>query len=308
MEKCLIFAKENRAGTLMSKERFENEQEVKKYNPWKEVSRLFDIYEKNCLYDDNNEYVLEKDKDRIIEFNEDIKEHDDRIVLQTPPEPWRGNPLEANLIILSLNPGYDVNLNKTLAKLLQTNDAIRKGVVSFRKDTLNLKAHSFLPSDDQTQPISIKEAEDMLGGWYWTKRFNTIRNDPRVKTKLNENEFYNRVAVLQFFGYSSTTCEKGFPYYKKNKELPSQEFNKKLIEYLINYKSDKVRFLILRAKKQWVGFLGEIYNKNRFMFLEKTNKGRSQSITKENLMEKDENGQIKKDVFEDVLKVLLEEL
>ncbi len=44
------------------------------------------------------------------------------------------------------------------------------------------------------------------------------------------------------------------------------------------------------------------------MFLEKTNKGRSQSITKENLMEKDENGQIKRDVFEDVLKALLEEL
>lgn len=289
-------------------ERFENEQEVKNYNPWRDVTKMFDIYEKRCLYDDNNEYMLEEDRDRIIKFNGDIKKHDDRIILQTPPEPWRGNPLEANLIILSLNPGFDVNINKTLAILLQADDAIREGVVNFRKDTLNLESHSFLPEGNPTKTISIKEAEDMLGGWYWTKRFNTLRNDSRVKTKLNENEFYKRVAVLQFFGYSSTTCEKGFPYYKGNKELPSQEFNKKLIEYIVNYKSDKVRFLILRAKQQWVGFLGEIYNKNRFMFLEKTNKGRSQSITKENLMEKDENGQIKRDVFEDVLKALLEEL
>lgn len=288
-------------------DKFDNEQEAKHYNPWKKVIKLFEIYEKKCLFDDNNEYVLKEDRDRIIKFNEDIKKHDDRIILQTPPEPWRGNPLEANLIILSLNPGYDANINKTMAKLLQADNAIREGVVSFRKDTLNLDAHSFLPKDIPTRTISIKEAEDMLGGWYWTKRFNTIRKDFIDKTKLDENEFYKRVAVLQFFGYSSSTCEKGFPYYKTHEELPSQEFNRRLIEYLVTHKSDKVRFLILRAKKQWVEFLGDVYDKNQFMFLEKTNKGRSQSITRENLIEKDQNGHIKRDVYEDVLKALLGE-
>ena len=286
-------------------ERFENEQEVKNYNPWRDVTKMFEIYDKRCLYDDNNEYVLKEDRDRIIEFNEDIKKHDDRIILQTPPEPWRGNPLEANLIILSLNPGFDVNINKTLAILLQADDAIREGVVNFRKDTLNLEAHSFLPEDNPTKTISIKEAEDILGGWYWTKRFKKLLDD----SELSESEFYKRVAVLQFFGYSSTTCEKGFPYYKKHKELPSQGFNRKLIEYIINNKSDKVRFLILRAKKQWAEyFLGDLHKKNEKLFLEKTNKGRSQSITRENLMEKDKNGQIKKDVYEEVLKTIKGEL
>ncbi len=44
------------------------------------------------------------------------------------------------------------------------------------------------------------------------------------------------------------------------------------------------------------------------MFLKKTNKGRSQSISRENLMEIDENGQIKKDVYEEVLKTIKGEL
>lgn len=277
-------------------------------NPWREAAEMLNPSDRECLCGDSNEYVLESDKPMIMEFNNDIKEHSDRIILQTPPEPWRGNPLEANLIILSLNPGYDVNINKTVAKLLQDNDAIREGVVKFRKDTLNLEAHSFLPEEGAKMPISIKEAEDILGGWYWTKRFKNLRE----KSGLDESEFYKRVAVLQFFGYSSTTCKKGFPRYNNHVELPSQNFNRQLIEYIIENKSDKVRFLILRAKQKWDGFLKKedynLYNQCSDMFLKKTNKGRSQSITRENLMEIDENGQMKNDVYEEVLKTIKGEL
>ena len=280
------------------------EEQLKKDNPWKKVADLLDPSYRQCLYGDSNEYVLENDRHTIVEFNNDNKDHSDRIILQTPPEPWRGNPLEANLIILSLNPGYDVNINKTLAKLLQDNDAIREGVVKFRKNTLNLEAHSFLPEEGEEMPISVKEAEDILGGWYWTKRLKKLQDE----SGLSEREFYKRVAVLQFFGYSSTTCEKGFLCYKKHNELPSQGFNRQLIKYIIENKSDNVRFLIIRAKQQWVKFLNKddfnLYSKYSDMFLEKTNKGRSQSITRENLMEKDKNGQLKEDIYEKVLKTI----
>lgn len=276
-------------------------------NPWIEIAGRLGEGRKDCFFLENDDYVHEADKDRIEGFNNELIEHNkntsDKIILNTPPEPWRGNPLEANLIILSLNPGYDPNINESLAKLIETNEIIRKELAKFRKKTMLLEAKSFMPedSDGENAGISCKEAEDMLSGWYWTKKLKTLREDFCLEPGLDELEFYRRVAVIEFFGYSSTTCEKGFPLCGENSGyLKSQEFTKQLIQDIVDKRKnrkDDIRFLILRAKKQWISFLGNIYNEELFLY--KGNKGRCQSITRENLSE---------DVYEKILKAVKKEL
>lgn len=285
-------------------------------NPWIKIANRLGEGKKDCFFLENDEYVYEADKARIEDFNNDLIEHNknnsDKIILNTPPEPWRGNPLEANLIILSLNPGYDPNINESLAKLIQTNEGIRKTLAEFRKKTMLLDATSFMPEDSNynKEDISCKEAEDMLSGWYWTKKLKTLREDFCIETELDELEFYKRVAVIEFFGYSSTTCEKGFPLCGKNSGyLESQKFTLQLIIDIVNKRKnrkDDIRFLILRASDKWISFLGDIYDEK--LFLCKGNKGRCQSLTRDNLAVKDENGQIQKDVYEEILKAIKKEL
>lgn len=258
-------------------------------NPWIEIADKLGKAEKNCFYLKDDDYVYKEDKERIVDFNKKLdKDDSDTIILNTPPEPWRGNPLKANLIILSLNPGYDPNINKSLAKLIQHNEIIRKKLAEFRKNTMLLKANSFMPEDgnDENESVSCKEAEDMLSGWYWTKKFKKLREDFCQETGLDELEFYRRIAVIEFFGYSSTTCKKRFPLCEKNSGyLKSQYFTKELIQHIVKNRSEDVRFLILRAKDRWIPFLTDIYDKNKKLFLSKENNGRCQSLSRENLSE-----------------------
>lgn len=282
------------------------ENQLKDENPWKYVADMIDPREKDCLFRDKAKkwYVCEKDEERILVFNRKCKENDtDLIITNTPPEPWRGNPLTANLIILTLNPGYDPNINESLAKLIQCVDEVREELVEFRKQTLKLESQSMMPENDNNSPISCFEAEDMISGWYWTKNLKTLRE----KSELDEKEFYKRVAVIEFHGYSSTTCRRRFPLYRKDSSyLESQEFNKKLIDYIVNNRRDDVRFLIVRAKRQWVKFLGDLYDKK--IFLSRGNKGRNPSISKGNLAKKNKDGIIENDIFNKVLDAVTRQL
>ena len=166
-----------------------------------------------------------------------------------------------------------------MARLLQSNETIRKGLVKFRRKTLLLEEDSFLPTNERKNPISIKEAEDMLQGWYWSKRFKTLITD----IEFEETEFYKKVALIEYHGYSSKTSTRGFPF----EILPSQEFTIRLIKYIAT-KND-VCFLIMRSKDKWEKLLNSDGN-NLWDELEKqgklvyrNNSGRSQYITKENL-------------------------
>ena len=91
--------------------------ELKTNNPWRVVADKYDSGKSNCLFleDGNTDYVHPEDLDRIIKFNSRNPDKEYCIVTNTPPEPWRGNPLTARLIILSLNPGYIPEINMTLA-------------------------------------------------------------------------------------------------------------------------------------------------------------------------------------------------
>ncbi len=277
-------------------------EELKDKNPWNRVVENFHANETDCLLlvEDKGQYVCMKDKKAIQEYNTKCakaKKEDNQIITNTPPEPWRGNPLEANLVILSLNPGYSHVINETLAKLIQSNDIVRTQLANFRKRTLSLDAESFLPEDEKKGVISCEEAEDMLSGWYWSKRFYALQKELEMSANLTKKEFYRKVAVIEYHGYSSKLATTGLPL------LPSQEFVRNLVKYISSKESTV--FLIMRAMDKWEPLLNRendmiwdtLVEKKKLIY--KTKPGRCQYITKDNLKEcNNKNGyEIIKDVL-----------
>lgn len=257
------------------------EKELKDKNPWKEVANMFNPNEEDCLFRLGSKewYVCSDDKERIFDFNRECKKKELQIITNTPPEPWRGNPLKANLILLSLNPGYDQNINESLAKLIQSNGTVRKELVDFRRRTLELDAVSFMPEKDNKEPISCFEAEDMLSGWYWTKKFKELREASEI---LDESDFYKRIALIEFHGYSSKKYHEW--YGDQPKFLKSQIFNKTLIQHILEKRSD-VCFLVLRSCETWEKLLGNLIKENGNSFLINKNP-LCQYLTKKNLTTK----------------------
>ena len=272
------------------------EKELKDKNPWNDVAEMIKPDMKDCLFreEDQESFVCKDDKCIIDEFNKSFVKGSspDRIITNTPPEPWRGNPLKANLIILSLNPGYTPEINETIAKLIQSNEHIRTLLANYRIKTLELKVNSFLPEDEKgDDPISCEEAEDMLSGWYWTKRLKNLQEELEKERGISKTAFFRKVAVIEYHGYSSTTAAKGFP----SKRLHSQVFTKELIKHIACRKD--VVFLIMRSKDKWDKLMNydsegnidsegnniweNLEKKGKLIFREKH--GRCQYVTNENL-------------------------
>lgn len=268
-------------------DRFKNDEEVKLYNPWGKLAKEYS-HSKDCLFGENNKYYCVKDEAAIQEFNDkwgkDKFGYDttEKLITTIPAEPWGGNPLKAKLIILSLNPGYVPEVNGKLAQLLQSNEIVRNKIIDYKKKTLELEAESFLPEEDYGEPISCRDAVNMLGDWYWYKKLKPLQKDVKEKYDLDEDDFYKQIALVEYHGYSSITSEHDFPL--NNKYLESQEFIKRMVSYLAEVK--KTRFLIMRSVGKWKKLLGkELFQqyKESGIILCKENKGMSQAITENNL-------------------------
>ena len=258
-------------------------------NPWKDVADLYDESEKDCLFSLSKDFICSEDITEIDKYNKCIiktAENNPRkdeilgnkIITNIPAEPWGGNPFKAKLIILSLNPGYVPEVNEKLAKLLQSNAEIRKAIINYKKQTLLFDTESFLPEDDKVLlgcQISCKDAINMLGDWYWHKMFRQLRED----VGIDENEFYKKVALIQYFGYSSQAAHRPLPH------IPSQDFTQKMIHYIASERKADVRFLIMRSKKEWNTLLGDNFFKKYDDIIIINKNVRCQYITPGNLGE-----------------------
>ncbi len=256
-------------------------------NPWKEVAALYNESATDCLFSISQDYICSEDKAEIEKYNNSIIKAADnnprkddilgnKMVTNIPAEPWGGNPFKARLIILSLNPGYVPEVNEKLAKLLQSNDEIRKAIIKYKKQTLLFDTDSFLPEDDKVLlgcQISCKDAIYMLGDWYWHKMFRQLRED----VGIDENEFYKKVALIQYFGYSSQTAQRTLPY------IPSQDFTKEMIHHIASERKEEVRFLVMRSKMEWKKLLGDDFFKNYEDIIITNDNVRCQYITVGNL-------------------------
>ncbi len=241
-------------------------------NPWEHVAKMYESLEEDCLFSSSKSYVCEGDEQAIDVYNEKVdkaiegKDEEtklrilrDKIITNIPAEPWWGNPLEARLIILSLNPGYVPEVNMTLAKLMQSKEVVRKQVIEYKRKTLLFQVHSLMPEKKDNiegSPITCKDAINMLGDWYWYKKLEQLRKDVYIENaSIDETKFFRKIALVELHGYSSQTSNRTFP--RIDNTLESQQFTKEMIWYLAKDKKKDVRFLIMRSTKKWINLLSE---------------------------------------------------
>lgn len=235
-----------------------SEEFIKADNPWKsEDNFVCPIPEK--LYDDKAKWLLKCDEEIVSQFNLKNPNNDYKYELGMRPEPFNGNPLKAKVIILSLNPGYVLRVNNLFAKVLQTTEPkdIQDAVKEQKDKQLRLEAESFFCQRNRINDelVSYREAHCMLDDWYWYDILSKFLNEANKYGLLKDftlDRIFDSFALVQYIGYMS----KSFKAFPKGTILPSQEFTKRLIEYLAENKPNVI-FIVSRSVKEWNGLLGD---------------------------------------------------
>lgn len=219
-----------------------SEESIKHDNPWRSLA---EIYQGHDLYSTTRKFFMDADWDLLNHHNETKKNENHHYHLEIPAEPWQGNPLKAQIIILSLNPGWKEKYNKDVAEKIPVQ--IAEEVFKEKQSTLLFHAEGFFPFRKE-----IADAISNIGENYWRGvenkkgRLSILKPD-----SMDEFEFYKKFAVVQYCAYTSKEYGGDF---KNGKYLPSQLFTKELIRH-IAYNRPEVKFVILRAEKQWKSLL-----------------------------------------------------
>lgn len=259
---------------LISPERGMTDKDILAANHWNIVADCCQGNE--ALYNEDKEYVYPGDEACIERYNSTATDKT-RLILNTIPYPFQGNPLTAKVIILSLNAGYIPRVNHYFAKILQHYPQLAEGVMCFMRENLRLEVKGFMPegsNSDEKHP-NYQDAYNMLGDWYWFDILSKWENEG-----LNSDEIFSNVALIQSVPYASEKA-KDLP---KSMILPSQIFIKKMIWHIAN--STDAIFIVPRAVKKWQTILGPIWHR-----LEQEDRiviGKNplnQSLTKNNLGE-----------------------
>lgn len=164
-----------------------------------------------------------------------------------------GNPETAEIILLSLNPGYsdqDDDFHK--------NDDFKK--IIFENSNHTSKEYPFFPFNPPIKDSPVAK--------YWKKRLRELISHS------SEEILSNKICCIEYFPYHS----------KKYRHLKissiSKDYNKKLVENCIQRKA---LIIIMRAKRQWLSLVEDLKGyKNCFTVHSFANP----AITKNNLGEK----------------------
>lgn len=254
------------------------EQEIKKRNPWKEVVKKYQGTD--FLYNDAEEFICENDRKLIEQFNaemavksqefkknNDLKPNDaidpaDYIYnLHVPVYPWYGNPLRANVIVLSLNPGY-VEKETIMANVLKNLPShITNDYIKHLREMLTFEVESFLPEQNGQNGISPRDLANLHQSFYWEERLS--KAFVNKETNLSFEEVNSKFAIIQYIGYSS----KKYKSFKKNALLPSQDFTRDLIQYILEHNKNAI-FVISRQKDNWKKFLKPLNGDYNTRFVE----------------------------------------
>jgi len=187
-------------------------------NPWENL-------EKN-----SNEFILPADKPIINEFNGFISNEEFKIRTEILPFPFVGNVLEAPVVLLMLNPGYDEKERE-------------KGFYEKFKDIFWKQLHHKYGEMDY--PYYCLNPDLNSYSDYWPKRFKQITD---VTTEL---EFSKHVCNIQFFPYSSQKMNwDGFNKALKGKYLTSQEYNFVLVKNAMR-RNALIIFLRKGSQNRW---------------------------------------------------------
>lgn len=230
------------------------ESELRACNPWQEVAER--CVGNSFLLSDKNNLVCTPDKKMIDEFNASAKPEYE-YHLNVPAYPWYGNPLTAKVIVLSLNPGYVERESKIASLYKHLPQGMVEGYAQHLRSMLTFECKSFLPDDNGGAGITYRDLANIHQSYYWIDRLTHafVNND----TNLSFEDVNDRFAVIQYIGYSS----KSFKPFKRDQILPSQNYTKQLIQYILHNNPATV-FIVPRAEKKWRAFLDNMWDNDRF--------------------------------------------
>ena len=270
-----------------------SESDIVKENLWPELQGE---YMRSHWYNENAKMVYPNpyEEQVIDEFNRNAKE-DYKYVLGAPAEPWRGNPLKAKVVILSLNPGFKLGVNDNVKYeryRAPLEDAMAEliNTLSFQVRGLLTPQESYVKSHEEFKEKYSMEGSQVLcgdalneiGDYYWYNNINRLNINHQ-----KEYEFFRNFAIVQYCAYTSVSF-KDFP---RGVVLPSQELTKKLIRYLA-YEREDVVFVIMRSAAKWKELLdADVWEKMQSRLI--VNKNMSQSLSENNLGKKNFNMLIK---------------
>lgn len=266
-----------------------SESDIVKENLW---PTLVGEYMRSHWYNENIKIVYPNpyEEQVIDEFNRNAKE-DYKYVLGAPAEPWRGNPLKAKVVILSLNSGFKLGVNDNVQYeryRAPLEDAMAEliNTLSFQVRGLLTPQESYVKSHEEFKEKYSMEGSQVLcgdalneiGDYYWYNNINRLNINHQ-----KEYEFFRNFAIVQYCAYTSVSF-KDFP---RGVVLPSQELTKKLIRYLA-YEREDVVFVIMRSAAKWKELLdADVWEKMQSRLI--VNKNMSQSLSENNLGKKNFN-------------------
>ena len=266
-----------------------SESDIVKENLW---PKLDGEYMRSHWYNEDIKIVYPNpyEEQVIDEFNRKAKE-DCKYVLGAPAEPWRGNPLKAKVVILSLNPGFKLGVNDKVQ--YEKYRGPLEDAMSELINTLSFQVKGFLTPQDYyvksheefKKKYSVKnvyvpcgDALNEIGDYYWYNNINRLNINHQ-----KEYEFFRNFAIVQYCAYTSVS----YKDFAKGVVLPSQELTKKLIRYLA-YEREDVVFVIMRSAAKWKELLdADVWEKMQSRLI--VNKNMSQSLSENNLGKKNFN-------------------
>ena len=213
-------------------------------NPWLYMAKEIE----NNEYVKAGEYVHPQDKEVIERYAASDLKDEFKLQLSMIPKPFMGNPLDAEVVVLTLNPGYNEKYDV---------DEYEKCTPEQRKRFIETKCRIMALQDDRCIQDGENEYMNLPEASYWKNKLKTVLAiSPDANKKL---------AIIEYMGYSSRMY-KDIPrklFTNGSTLLPTQEYTIRLVRYLMQ--QDKV-IVITRAANKWFEHIPELkYYKKKIM-------------------------------------------
>jgi hypothetical protein len=176
------------------------------------------------LRDDEARYILDVDRESINRYSNSKRNENGRIMLESVPEPFIGNPESAQVVLLSLNPGHSDDDWKT-----HSHPEIKK--LMFH----NLRRES---QEYPFYPLNPEFSWSGAGRW-WGPRTRELR-----EAGLDDKTIAKRLLVIEWFPYHSRRS--AFPI---KRVCESQNYSFHLAKEMFERKKLVVG---MRSKKRWI--------------------------------------------------------
>lgn len=216
----------------------ETKETLLKENPWRVLAEKI---EKNGYMRLEKLNAYADDIPFIEEFNERTKNPDHQLHTEILPYPFIGDVLGARVVLLMSNPGYKVSSNIEAHEKMS--DEEKRFVIRAQTQAMLLEDRAIFYSGPEYKPFNDEQ------DWYWAKKTRIIREAvPGAETKI---------AAVQLMAYHSRKYK---PFPAKMGLLPSQEYTKRLVKYLIDKKDVVFVYRGIKNKARWLDFVPELEN------------------------------------------------